>query len=59
MKLLKQLVQPLLLLAAALFSNGNLAQRTGRSLNTDPANGHIRGDPEAAKLWTRYYAPGW
>jgi predicted dehydrogenase len=38
---------------------GNIAQRTGRSLSTDPANGHILGDAEAAKLWTREYAPGW
>lgn len=38
---------------------GNIAQRTGRSLKTDPANGHILDDPEASKLWTREYAPGW
>ncbi len=38
---------------------GNIAQRTGRSLKTDPATGHILGDPEAAKLWTREYATGW
>ena len=38
---------------------GNIAQRTGRSVKTDPATGHILGDPEAAKLWTREYEPGW
>lgn len=38
---------------------GNIAQRSGRSLTTDPANGHIIGDDEAAKLWTRDYEPGW
>ena len=38
---------------------GNIAQRTGRTLRIDPANGHIIGDPEAAKLWTREYEPGW
>jgi predicted dehydrogenase len=38
---------------------GNIAHRVGRSLITDPANGHILGDEEAAKLWTREYAPGW
>lgn len=38
---------------------GNIAHRVGRSLKTDPANGHILGDPEAAKLWTRDYEPGW
>ncbi len=38
---------------------GNIAQRVGRGLRTDPASGHILDDPEAAKLWTREYAPGW
>jgi len=38
---------------------GNIAHRVGRSVKTDPANGRILGDPEAAKLWTRDYAPGW
>ena len=38
---------------------GNISQRTGRSLHTDPANGHIIGDHKAAALWTREYAPGW
>ncbi|HWI58507.1 MAG TPA: Gfo/Idh/MocA family oxidoreductase [Bacillota bacterium] len=38
---------------------GNIAWRTGRTLNTDPANGHIQNDPEAMKLWRRDYEPGW
>jgi predicted dehydrogenase len=38
---------------------GNIAQRTGRALNTDPANGHILHDSEAAGYWGREYAPGW
>ena len=38
---------------------GNIALRTGRTLNTDPKNGHILNDPEAMKLWTREYQPGW
>ncbi|MEI7910811.1 MAG: Gfo/Idh/MocA family oxidoreductase [Verrucomicrobiota bacterium] len=38
---------------------GNIAQRSGRSLKIDPANGHILNDPEAAKLWTRDYEVGW
>jgi predicted dehydrogenase len=38
---------------------GNIAQRNGRMLQIDPANGHILGDPEAAKLWTREYELGW
>lgn len=38
---------------------GNIAQRTGRVLNCDQSNGHILHDPEAMKLWTREYEPGW
>lgn len=38
---------------------GNIALRSGRSLNIDPANGHIKNDPEAAKLWSREYQKGW
>jgi predicted dehydrogenase len=38
---------------------GNIAQRTGNSLNIDPSNGHIIDDAEAQKLWTRSYEKGW
>jgi len=38
---------------------GNIAQRVGRVLNLDTANGHILQDSEATKLWSREYAPGW
>ena len=38
---------------------GNIAYRTARSLNIDQRNGHIIGDPEAMKLWSRTYEPGW
>jgi predicted dehydrogenase len=38
---------------------GNIAQRVGRVLNLDSANGHILQDKEAAKLWGREYQPGW
>ncbi|MFY0650792.1 MAG: Gfo/Idh/MocA family oxidoreductase [Cyclobacteriaceae bacterium] len=38
---------------------GNIAQRTGQSLNTDPNNGHIINNPEAEKLWSRSYEKGW
>ena len=37
----------------------NIAQRTGRTLNCDPKNGHILNDPEAMKLWKREYEKGW
>jgi len=38
---------------------GNIAQRTGRSLECDASNGHILHDPEAMKLWQREYEKGW
>src|SRR5690606_3475398 len=38
---------------------GNISQRTGRSLNIDPKNGHILHDKEAEKLWSRQYEKGW
>ena len=38
---------------------GNIAYRTGSTLNTDPKNGRILDDPVAQKLWSREYAKGW
>ncbi|MFB6455357.1 Gfo/Idh/MocA family protein [Chitinophaga sp. Hz27] len=38
---------------------GNIAQRTGRVLHTDPKNGHILGDAAAMKFWGRDYEKGW
>jgi len=38
---------------------GNISWRVGRDLKLDPANGHILHDPEAQKLWSRSYEPGW
>ncbi len=38
---------------------GNIAQRSGRTLSIDPANGHILNDAEAGKYWSREYEPGW
>ncbi|MGD2152166.1 MAG: Gfo/Idh/MocA family oxidoreductase, partial [Gemmatimonadales bacterium] len=38
---------------------GNIAQRTGRTLQCDPTTGRIVGDAEALALWTRDYEPGW
>jgi predicted dehydrogenase len=37
----------------------NISQRTGRTLNCDPKNGHILNDTEAMKLWKREYEKGW
>jgi hypothetical protein len=38
---------------------GNIAWRTGRALQCDPANGHIQNDTDAMKYWQREYEPGW
>lgn len=38
---------------------GNIAHRVGRSLTTDPSNGHIQHDAEAAAMWSREYEKGW
>ncbi|GEO11286.1 Gfo/Idh/MocA family protein [Segetibacter aerophilus] len=38
---------------------GNIALRSGHTLNIDPTNGHILNDKEALKYWSREYQPGW
>ncbi len=38
---------------------GNIALRSGRTLNIDPKNGHILNDKEAMKYWSREYETGW
>src|SRR5438477_8567826 len=38
---------------------GNIAWRTGRTLNLDPRTGRIGADKEANKLWSREYRKGW
>lgn len=38
---------------------GNIAYRTGRVLECDPATGRPRNVPEADALWSREYRPGW
>jgi predicted dehydrogenase len=38
---------------------GNIALRSGHTLNIDPKNGHILNDAEAMKYWSRQYQPGW
>ena len=42
-----------------LMQLGNIALRTGRTLNIDPGNGHILNDEDAMKFWRREYQPGW
>ncbi|MEX1228722.1 MAG: Gfo/Idh/MocA family oxidoreductase [Planctomycetaceae bacterium] len=38
---------------------GNIAQRTGRTLNCNPQSGQIIGDEKAMKLWSQDYESGW
>ncbi|MBX3420261.1 MAG: Gfo/Idh/MocA family oxidoreductase [Pirellulaceae bacterium] len=38
---------------------GNIAQRTGRTVNTDPTTGQILGDAQQLELWSRDYDPAW
>ena len=38
---------------------GNIAYRTRRTLNCNPADGHILDDDAAMALWKREYEPGW
>lgn len=42
-----------------LLQLGNIALRSGSTLNLNPENGHILNNPEAIKYWTREYQPGW
>jgi hypothetical protein len=45
--------------SVAMLHLGNIAWRTGRELNCDTTNGHIKNDDAAAALWRRDYEPGW
>ena len=38
---------------------GNIALRSGHTLNIDPKNGHIVDDKNAMKYWAREYEKGW
>ncbi|HLT51477.1 MAG TPA: Gfo/Idh/MocA family oxidoreductase [Arenibacter sp.] len=38
---------------------GNIALRSGSTLNIDPNNGHILDNNAAMEYWSRDYAPGW
>ena len=42
-----------------LMQLANISFRTGRTLNTNPADGHILNDSEAQSYWNRSYEPGW
>ncbi len=38
---------------------GNIALRSGTTLNIDPTNGHIKDNPVAQRFWKREYERGW
>ena len=38
---------------------GNIALRSGGTLDIDPSNGHIKNNKKANKLWSREYQKGW
>ena len=38
---------------------GNISQKFGRTLATDPKSGRIKNDDEAMKMWSRDYELGW
>lgn len=46
-------------ISTQLVQLGTISQRLGHSLQIDPSNGHIVGSPDAEKLWSRDYEPGW
>jgi predicted dehydrogenase len=45
--------------STALCHLGNIAYRSGRTVNFDPATRQIIGDAEQTALWGREYRPGW
>jgi predicted dehydrogenase len=45
--------------AVTMLQLANYAWETNRTLNLNPANGHIVGDPEALALTRRTYEKGW
>ena len=45
-------------ISTVMLHTANIAQRLGRSIKTDPRNGHIIGDRDAQKMWGREYAKG-
>lgn len=46
-------------ISTLLVQLGNIAQRTGSTLDIDPKNGHILNNKEALKYWSGTYQKGW
>ena len=45
--------------AVTMLQLSNIAWEVNRELQLDTTDGKIQADPEAMKLWTRDYEPGW
>lgn len=45
--------------AVTMLQLSNIAWEVNRELNLDAKDGHILNDPDAMKLWSREYEPGW
>lgn len=45
--------------ATMLCHLANIAWRTGRTVDVDPATGRPKDNPQAEALWQREYRPGW
>jgi hypothetical protein len=46
-------------ISVSMLHLSNIAWEVNRELQLDPADGHIKGDPEAMKMWSREYEKGW
>jgi predicted dehydrogenase len=45
--------------AVTMLQLSNIAWTVNRELQLDPKNGRIQDDPEAMRMWSREYQPGW
>jgi predicted dehydrogenase len=45
--------------AVTMLQLSNIAWEVHRELTLDPNDGRIQNDPEAMKMWSREYEPGW
>ena len=50
---------PIANISVTMLQLSNIAWEVNRELNLDTATGHITGDAQAMKHWSRDYEPGW